>query len=178
MRRSRDFTTLLVNQRKPRSSSRLWRGAGTGSSLRLPGGLAKAGVKAFLRAGPLHFSVAWALPRRRNRHFVLARDHHPLLSRRQADMAKISAQEGDAGSVGRYASSHRIVCQLPRRSTEYCNWSLSPDGSERAIVPCGANVSTIQLRSVTTGKSRELLVKGWEGLKNIDWSADGKSLFV
>jgi hypothetical protein len=41
-----------------------------------------------------------------------------------------------------------------------------------------SNVSAIQLRSTTTGKSRELIVPGWEGLKNIDWSADGKSLLV
>jgi Tol biopolymer transport system component/DNA-binding winged helix-turn-helix (wHTH) protein len=60
----------------------------------------------------------------------------------------------------------------------YCSWSLSPDGSQRAVVVYGSNVSTIQLRSITTGKSRELVLKGWEGLKNIDWSADGKSLFV
>ena len=55
---SLNAATLLVNQRKPRSSSRLWRGAGTGSSLRLPSSLAKASVKTFLRAGPLHFSIA------------------------------------------------------------------------------------------------------------------------
>jgi DNA-binding winged helix-turn-helix (wHTH) protein/Tol biopolymer transport system component len=60
----------------------------------------------------------------------------------------------------------------------YCNWSLSPDGSQRAIVNYGPNVSAIRLRSTTTGKSRELVVPGWEGLKNIDWSADGKSLLV
>src|SRR5262249_18997343 len=42
----------------------------------------------------------------------------------------------------------------------------------------GGDVSTIELRSLTTGKSHKLVLKGWEGLKNIDWSADGKSLFV
>lgn len=60
----------------------------------------------------------------------------------------------------------------------YCNWSLSPDGSQQAIVAYGPDVNTIQLRSISTGKSREIVVKGWEGLKNIDWSADGKSLLV
>ena len=60
----------------------------------------------------------------------------------------------------------------------YCNWGLSPDGSQRAIVLYGGNVSKIQLRSTATGKSRDLVLKGWEGLKNIDWSADGQSLFV
>ena len=58
-----------------------------------------------------------------------------------------------------------------------CNWSLSPDGSQRAILAYN-NQGTIHLRSTSTGKSRELVVKGWNQLKNIDWSADGKSLLV
>jgi DNA-binding winged helix-turn-helix (wHTH) protein/Tol biopolymer transport system component len=59
-----------------------------------------------------------------------------------------------------------------------CNWSLSPDGSQRAIVAKGPNEGTIRLRSTSTGKTRDLVVKGWNGLKNIDWAADGKSLVV
>ena len=58
-----------------------------------------------------------------------------------------------------------------------CNWSLSPDGSQRAIVAYN-NRGTIQLRSTLTGETRELVVKGWDELKNVDWSADGKSLLV
>jgi Tol biopolymer transport system component/DNA-binding winged helix-turn-helix (wHTH) protein len=59
-----------------------------------------------------------------------------------------------------------------------CNWSLSPDGSQRAIVASAPDQGTIQLRSTTTGKTRDLVVKGWKGLKSVDWSADGKSLVV
>jgi eukaryotic-like serine/threonine-protein kinase len=59
-----------------------------------------------------------------------------------------------------------------------CNWSLSPDGSQRAIVPYNSNQGTIQLRSTSTGKTRDLVVNGWNGLQGIDWSADGKSLLV
>jgi hypothetical protein len=58
-----------------------------------------------------------------------------------------------------------------------CNWSLSPDGSQRAIVAYN-NRGTIQLRSTLTGETRELVVKGWDELMNVDWSADGKSLLV
>jgi DNA-binding winged helix-turn-helix (wHTH) protein/Tol biopolymer transport system component len=58
-----------------------------------------------------------------------------------------------------------------------CNWSLSPDGSQRAIIPFSPT-GTIRLRSTSSGKTRDLLVKGWNGLMNIDWSADGKSLLV
>jgi eukaryotic-like serine/threonine-protein kinase len=59
-----------------------------------------------------------------------------------------------------------------------CNWSLSPDGSERAIVVFGANDGKIHLRSTFTGKARDLVVKGWNELMGVDWSADGKSLLV
>jgi Tol biopolymer transport system component/DNA-binding winged helix-turn-helix (wHTH) protein len=59
-----------------------------------------------------------------------------------------------------------------------CNWSLSPDGSERAIVVFGANDGTIHLRSTSTGKTRYLVVKGWNELMGAGWSADGKSFVV
>jgi Tol biopolymer transport system component len=58
------------------------------------------------------------------------------------------------------------------------NWSLSPDGSERAIIKYGPNQGTIQLRSTATGKTRDIDVKGWNGLMGVDWSADGRSLLV
>jgi DNA-binding winged helix-turn-helix (wHTH) protein/Tol biopolymer transport system component len=59
-----------------------------------------------------------------------------------------------------------------------CNWSLSPDGSQRAIIVYGANDGKILLRSTSTGKTREVFVRGWNGLMGVDWSADGKSLLV
>ena len=59
-----------------------------------------------------------------------------------------------------------------------CNWGLSPDGSERAIIFYGANDGKIHFRSTSTGKTREVVVKGWKGLMGAGWSADGKSLLV
>ena len=67
---------------------------------------------------------------------------------------------------------------LPPQTDPECNWSLSPDGSQRAIVALAPNQGTIRLRSTSTGKTRDLVVKGWNGLKAIDWSADGTSLLV
>lgn len=58
------------------------------------------------------------------------------------------------------------------------NWGLSPDGSKRAIIVYGPNTGKIQLRSTSTGKTRDLVVKGWNGLIGIDWSADGRRLLV
>jgi hypothetical protein len=40
-----------------------------------------------------------------------------------------------------------------------CNWSLSPDGSQRAIIFVGANDGKIHFRSTSTGKARDLVVK-------------------
>jgi Tol biopolymer transport system component/DNA-binding winged helix-turn-helix (wHTH) protein len=58
------------------------------------------------------------------------------------------------------------------------NWSLSPDGSQLAVIVARPNQGTIQLRSTSTGKTRDLVVKGWSGLMGGDWSADGRSLLT
>jgi len=58
------------------------------------------------------------------------------------------------------------------------NWSLSPDGSQLAVIVVRPNQGTIQLRSTSTGKTHDLVVKGWSGLMGGDWSADGRSLFT
>ena len=58
------------------------------------------------------------------------------------------------------------------------SWSLSPDGSQLAVIVRRPNQGTIQLRSTSTGKTRDLVVKGWSGLVNIDWSGDGRSLLT
>jgi Tol biopolymer transport system component/DNA-binding winged helix-turn-helix (wHTH) protein len=58
------------------------------------------------------------------------------------------------------------------------NWSLSPDGSQLAVIAVRPNQGTIQLRSTSTGKTRDLVVKGWSGLMGGDWSAGGRSLLT
>ena len=63
----------------------------------------------------------------------------------------------------------------PPQVDPLCNWSLSPDGSQRAMVcPKG----TIRFRSILTGKTRDVPVTGRNELGSIDWAADGKSLLV
>ena len=57
------------------------------------------------------------------------------------------------------------------------NWALSPDGSQRALLP-GRPGEIIRIRSTLTGESRDVVVKGWEGLNTVDWSASGKSILV
>ncbi len=58
------------------------------------------------------------------------------------------------------------------------HWSVSPDGSQRAIIPDNPKNGTIRLRSTLTGETRELAVKGWNELGSITWSVDGKSLLA
>jgi len=58
------------------------------------------------------------------------------------------------------------------------HWSLSPDGSQRAIVPDSPKNGTIRLRSTLTGETHDLTVKGWNELDSITWSVNGKSLLV
>jgi hypothetical protein len=55
---------------------------------------------------------------------------------------------------------------------------LSPDGTQRAIVAYGSNQGTIQLRSTSTGKTRDLIVEGWNGWMSAAWSANGHSLLA
>jgi WD40 repeat protein len=58
------------------------------------------------------------------------------------------------------------------------DWSLSPDGSQLAVIVRHPNQGTIQLRDTSTSKTRDLVVEGWNGLMGADWSADGKSIFT
>lgn len=57
------------------------------------------------------------------------------------------------------------------------NFSLSPDGSHLAIIGAEKR-GRIQLLSLATRQIREIVVKGWAELRNVDWSADGRTLFV
>jgi len=65
----------------------------------------------------------------------------------------------------------------PPQVGPWCNWSLSPDGSQRAVA-CGSRKGTILLRSALTGEMGDLTVKGWGELGSIVWSVDGRSLLT
>jgi len=67
---------------------------------------------------------------------------------------------------------------VPSQVESAFNWSLSPDGSQRAIILYGSSQDKIQLRSTSTGQTRDLVVKGWNGLIGVNWSADGKRLLA
>jgi len=65
-------------------------------------------------------------------------------------------------------------------------WDLSPDGTRIALLqffggtepgqsPAGRQIRVIALNSP---RSEEIIVKGWDNLQSVDWTADGKALFV
>jgi WD40 repeat protein len=85
--------------------------------------------------------------------------------------------QGNTAETYRFDVRSGKIAVRPQIESAF-NWSLSPDGSERAIVVFGANDGRIHFRSASTGKTREVFVKGWNGLMGADWSPDGKSLLV
>jgi eukaryotic-like serine/threonine-protein kinase len=88
-----------------------------------------------------------------------------------------SIAKGDISETFRFdVRSGKIA--VPPQTEPAFNWSLSPDGSERAIILYGSSQDKIQLRSTATGRTRDLIVKGWNGLIGVYWSADGQRLLV
>ena len=58
------------------------------------------------------------------------------------------------------------------------NWSLSPDGSQLAIVRLDEHEGRIRFMSLPSGVVREAVLKDWPRLSTADWSADGKALLL
>jgi eukaryotic-like serine/threonine-protein kinase len=88
-----------------------------------------------------------------------------------------SVAKGDSSETFRFDVRSGKIAVPPQIESAF-NWSLSPDGSERAIILYGSSQDKIQLRSTSTGQTRDLVVKGWNGLIGVNWSADGKRLLV
>jgi len=87
-----------------------------------------------------------------------------------------SIQKGDTTETFRFDVKTGKQAGPPQVAPD-SNWSLSPDGSQRAIIPYGSK-GPIRFRSTLTGETQELTVKGWDHLESIEWSADGKAVFV
>lgn len=87
-----------------------------------------------------------------------------------------SVAKGDAMETFRFDVKNG-KSSFPSQVDPGCNWSLSPDGSQRALV-CPSLKETIRFRSALTGKIRDVRVTGRNELDSITWAADGKSLLV
>jgi hypothetical protein len=73
----------------------------------------------------------------------------------------------------------REVARIPHRHRGgSSSWDLSPDGSRLAVIDSGEEQALVKLLPLNGGQSSELTVKGWTGLRELDWSPDGKGLYV
>ena len=61
---------------------------------------------------------------------------------------------------------------------DFATAQLSPDGSSVAISTGGEAEIHIRLLSLSNGSDRGITVKGWPNIAGLDWSADGKRLYV
>jgi Tol biopolymer transport system component len=57
-------------------------------------------------------------------------------------------------------------------------WDLSPDGSRIAVGMYNASEGRIHIIPVTGGPAFDIVVEGWAGIEYVDWSPDGKALYV
>jgi len=72
----------------------------------------------------------------------------------------------------------REVLKLDVHTGALYNWMPSPDGSRIAFMDYNPLEGKIQLLSLKGESERDIVVKGWAGFNSVDWTADGKSLFV
>jgi eukaryotic-like serine/threonine-protein kinase len=57
-------------------------------------------------------------------------------------------------------------------------WDLSPDGSRIAVGMYNASEGRIRIITVGDGLASDIVVTGWAGIDYVDWSPDGKALYV
>ncbi len=87
-----------------------------------------------------------------------------------------SVGKGDAMETFRF-DVRNGKSSVPPQVDPVCNWSLSPDGSQRAMV-CPSLKGNIRFRSTLTGKTRDVPVTGRNELGSVDWAPDGRSLLI
>src|SRR5207245_7703312 len=58
------------------------------------------------------------------------------------------------------------------------DWDLSPDGSKIAISSSGESDGRIRILALSGEATAELNIKGHSGFQSMDWSADGRGLYV
>ena len=85
---------------------------------------------------------------------------------------------------GKYLENVPVRCervgkvQIPRKSIPHAIGACPPmvrNERHRMLITTAERFNS---DPHLTGKTRDLVVKGWNELKNVDWSADGKSLLV
>jgi eukaryotic-like serine/threonine-protein kinase len=72
----------------------------------------------------------------------------------------------------------KVLRMIEKDPAAYLNGNLSPDGSTFAISRYGEAEIHVRLLSLSGGSDREITVRGWPNITGLDWSADGKGLYL
>lgn len=94
--------------------------------------------------------------------------------------SQVDAQRMTFFSFDPMLGKGREISHIDDPTAYFYNWSLSPDGAMLAIAK-KTDVAVrpeIRLRTLKDGKERTMNLENWSGISSLDWSADGKSLWV
>jgi Tol biopolymer transport system component len=99
-------------------------------------------------------------------------------SRSPATVCAMSQQEKNGLILSRFdpLSGKSTPIQTLESGGIY-NWSLTPDGTQIAVVNVNAG-GRIKLLPISGVAGRTLEIKNWSGFISVDWAADSKSLFI
>ena len=102
--------------------------------------------------------------------------NHFLCARTPSSVCVFSKFVGTAVSLTAFDTERGKGRELARLEGWH-NWSVSPDGSQLVIVT-DELLGRLRFLSFDTGKSRDVIVKGWPLLTGIGWTADSASALV
>jgi len=93
-----------------------------------------------------------------------------VVSQELDDGLTLSTLDPESGAMNKITEFHEDlgVC---------CNWGLSPDGKTIALVKFSVD-SDVRLINIEDKSVKQLEVKGWNRFLSLDWSADGKGMFM
>ena len=73
----------------------------------------------------------------------------------------------------------KVLRTIQKDPTSYFSWTaLSPDGTILALSKSGEVEIHIRLLSLVGASDRDITVKGWPNVTGLNWSPDGKGLYV
>ena len=102
--------------------------------------------------------------------------NHFLCARTPSSVCVFSKFVGTAVSLTAFDTERGKGRELARLEGWH-NWSVSPNGSQLVIVT-DELLGRLRFLSLDTGKSRDVIVKGWPLLTGIGWTADSASVLV
>ncbi len=108
-------------------------------------------------------------------YFACSKGPHSLcvMTEPSADHKQITITAFDP-----FRGSRRVLTTIATDPAREYRFGLMPDGSRVAVVTPSSTTGAVRLISLSGGKERQITVKGWGGLNTVDWSQDGKLMFI